>query len=144
MPFLKRLLAVKDALGQSQKDLANSMGVRPQALSNLIARGGLPGTSALIALKEDVTNVDMNWLFSGEGNMFISQNKSEDSELISEYEDLISSQKAKIKSLDETNELLNKEILDLERHQKTLLEILSRLFPDELYKDDLKNILKTG
>lgn len=64
-----RLHQVREALNLSQRDLAGKLGVTGTAWQNYESGKNVPGGSVLKALFD--LGVNMNWLFSGEGEMFL-------------------------------------------------------------------------
>lgn len=64
-----RLHQVREALNLSQRDLAGKLGVTGTAWQNYESGKNVPGGSVLKALFD--LGVNMNWLFSGDGEMFL-------------------------------------------------------------------------
>ena len=81
----KRLLTLIDTLNLSQKSFAEKIGVTNRALYNYLYEDRCPSPECLVKMYH-LFHVNLNWVLTGEGNMF--QNK--EYEIFSEQEiDLI-------------------------------------------------------
>lgn len=75
----KRFRDIRDQIGLTQTELAKQLGCGRSNISQIESGKNLPGGSILITLKSKY-NVSLDWLFSGEGSMFIE--KEDDIDLL--------------------------------------------------------------
>lgn len=75
----KRFRDIRVQIGLTQTELAKQLGCGRSNISLIESGKNLPGGSILIALKSKY-NVSLDWLFSGEGSMFIE--KEDDIDLL--------------------------------------------------------------
>ncbi len=75
----KRFRDIRDQIGLKQDELAKRLGCGRSNISLIESGKNLPGGSILITLKSKY-NVSLDWLFSGEGSMFIE--KEDDIDLL--------------------------------------------------------------
>lgn len=75
----KRFRDIRDQIGLKQDQLAKKLGCGRSNISQIESGKNLPGGSILIALKSKY-NVSLDWLFSGDGSMFIE--KEDDIDLL--------------------------------------------------------------
>lgn len=66
----KRFRDTREQIGLTQTELAKQLGCGRSNISQIESGKNLPGGNILITLKSKY-NVSLDWLFSGEGSMFI-------------------------------------------------------------------------
>lgn len=90
----KRISLLIKALGTNKNKLSNEMGYYNTMVGNIVNMRNLPSFEFLHRLKTTIPNLDMNWLITGNGNMFLSEYETISSEeSLSIYKDLIESLK---------------------------------------------------
>jgi hypothetical protein len=100
----KRMTLLITTLGTNKNKLSNEMGYYNTMVGNVINMRNLPSFEFLHRLKTTIPNLDMNWLITGNGSMFLNEN-----EIISPEENL-SIYKDLIESLKRENTLLREKI----------------------------------
>ncbi len=72
----QRIKKTRTKLNMSQVELAKRVGISSNRLSEIESGKGNPNKSLLIAI-EQLFNISPDWLETGEGEMFINENKTE-------------------------------------------------------------------
>ncbi len=88
MSINKRILELIDSLeGGSQKGFASKIGLAPSSVNGIVGtRGSDPSAKILNSVLLAYKNINANWLITGNGNMFLSENESKKSENIKAIE----------------------------------------------------------
>jgi transcriptional regulator with XRE-family HTH domain len=73
----KRLKQIRQKLNLSQEEMGKVLGVSKQFLSNIENDRNILNNEKLVKLLQNY-NVSINWLLSGEGEMFKKSSKNED------------------------------------------------------------------
>ena len=100
----KRMTLLITTLGTNKNKLSNEMGYYNTMVGNVINMRNLPSFEFLHRLKTTIPNLDMNWLITGNGSMFLNEN-----EIINSEENLLI-YKELIESLKRENALLREKI----------------------------------
>jgi len=88
MSIEERLKQAREALGLKQTEIARTLGVQSNFLSN-IERGAKKPTKELIELFSSRYKINANWLLTGEGEMVIDSLGIKDTPLVKEMKNLI-------------------------------------------------------
>lgn len=83
----ERLLLFISKVNLSQKDFSEQIGITGRTLHNYIHNDRYPNPEYLIKMKE-LFNLNINWLLTGDGNMF-NENRKKVVELKQEEKDLL-------------------------------------------------------
>jgi len=116
---------LRKTLNMSQKEFAYSVSVKQSSISRIESGNASPDrrTIELICLKHLVNQA---WILNGEGEMFISENKSEKNLAINDdtafYRDLITSQQKIMSDNAETIRMMIEKITMLENNKMAVSE----------------------
>lgn len=107
----QRLRLFLDYLGIEQQELANTMKISKQVVSNAVnGKTKYPKSDFLIQLIEGYPGINLHWLLMGEGEMFV-ENTTTNTQLV--YE------------LKSKNEQLKNDLLDAQQKVIELFEMLN-------------------
>lgn len=84
-----RILLLISKLNLNKNQLALKLGYANTIVSNITNLRNLPSFEFLYRLKNYDKKIDLNWLFTGEGNPFIDERTGDSSESIELYKTLI-------------------------------------------------------
>lgn len=95
----ERLALIISKLNTNKNQLANALNFKNSVVGNIVNKRNLPSYDFIARLKSYEKRIDLNWFFTGEGEMFLAEN-SENMEI---YKELAA-------SLRRENELLREKI----------------------------------
>lgn len=111
----KRILLLISKLGLNKNQLAQKLGYANTVIGNITNLRNLPSFEFLHRLKSYDNRIDLNWLVTGEGTVFVVEDQSSTSENIELYKTLVATLqsenallKEKIEILTQTNDCKNK------------------------------------
>lgn len=120
---IERLIEVYKALGFNRKSFADAVDIGYQTISTMEKRNSDPSFKLLHAVKVNFPNVSLNWIFLGEGEMFISNEPVETPEYMVKQ---LSSMEEFNKALQENSKLLREKVLVLEKELERYDEELAK------------------
>lgn len=113
--FSARITKIRSVMGLNQSEMAKSLGVSQGFLSDVEKGKKIPGSDFLISLKK-YCNVSIDWLITGNGNMFDNIPEKNATLLIVDIVNLLS----------ELGEDVQKELLRKLKREKLLSDLLER------------------
>ena len=69
----KNLIRLREELGKNKNQFAEFLGLANSYISRYEQGTSEPGVKFIELLKKKIPNLDLNWLITGKGNMFISE-----------------------------------------------------------------------
>lgn len=101
----KRILQIISELGINKNKLAGELGFYNSVVSNIVNQRNLPSWDFVYKLKQFAKQVDLNWLFTGEGEKFLAADNGGERS-IELYKELLESYKRENELLREKVEIL--------------------------------------
>jgi DNA-binding XRE family transcriptional regulator len=120
---IERIQALYKALGFNRRSFADTIGIGYQTISTMEKRNSDPSFKMLHAIKVNFPNVSLNWIFLGEGEMFISDEPVKTPEYIDK---LLASMEESNKALQDNSKLLREKVLLLEKELEQYDEELAK------------------
>lgn len=115
MTIGKRVKELKNALSMTSSELAEKLNIPVRTIGSYERDEATPGAKFLAALVDDL-NVNVNWLLTGRGSMFISKKAENDISYIAHLQE-----KLKLKN-DEIDGLID--LLDSEASREMVLRFI--------------------
>lgn len=113
----KRIMLIINRLCLNKNQLAQKLGFANVVITNITNQRNLPSFDFLYRLKTYDNKIDLNWLITGEGDVFIAEKQNNPSENIELYKTLVAALqsentllKEKIDGLLQTNDSKNKKV----------------------------------
>lgn len=144
MDFLDRLEAIIDSYGITKSQFFAKINKSPSSFTNMRKRDSIPSGETLMEIKTNFTDVNLNWLFSGKGEMRCSFSEDSTSESINRQLEIINKQSARIQSLDDTVEKFKSQVVKLEMERTLLFKTIKKFFDEEDSGGENSEILNTA
>ncbi len=77
MSFFYRIKAFREHFSLNQVEFAQNIGTVKQTISRLEADEGKPSFDIIFSIKEKYPTIDLNWLVSGKGKMFVPEGQNQ-------------------------------------------------------------------